>query len=102
VTGSRVAGVIALSRAERRLIEGLRRAGAVHAGAARPLEGRGLEAERLERLLETGVVLEAAPGVYYVDETEYARYRQSKWIGVLAIAAILLLVAVILAIRTAL
>jgi hypothetical protein len=101
VTGSGIPVVVALSRAERRLIEGLRRAGAVHAGAARPLEPRGFPAGRLERLVESGVILEAAPGVYYVDETAYARYRQSKWIGVLAVIAALVLVTLFLAIRAA-
>jgi hypothetical protein len=98
VTGSGIP-VVALSRADRRLIEGLRRAGAVNAGAARPLEARGLEVERLEKLLEAGVILEAAPGVYYVDETAYHRYRQSKWIGTLALLAALLLVGLFLVIR---
>jgi len=95
--------VVALSRAERRLVEGLRRAGAVSAGTARPLDPRGgQEAGRLEKLLEAGVVLEAAPGVYYIDETAYERYRQSKRVTVLAILAVLMLVALFFAIRSAL
>jgi hypothetical protein len=102
VTGSGIPVVVALSRAERRLIEGLRRAGAVNAGAARPLESSSFHAARLERLLEAGVILEAAPGIYYVDETAYERYRQSKWIGVLAIAAAVLLVGLFFVIRSAL
>ncbi len=101
MTGSRVPVIVGLSRAERRLIEGLRRAGAVHAGAARPLEPGGFEVGRLEKLLEARVILEAAPGVYYVDEAVYERYRQGKWIGLLALVAILLLVGLILAIRSA-
>jgi hypothetical protein len=102
VTGSRIPGVVALSRAERRLIEGLRRAGAVNAGAARPLEPRGFQIGRLEKLVESGVIHEAAPGVYYVDETVYERYRQSKRLGVLAVVAAVLLVALFFAIRSAL
>jgi hypothetical protein len=98
VTGSGIP-VVALSRAERRLIEGLRRAGAVNAGTARPLDVRGLQGGRLEKLVEAGVILEAQPGVYYVDETAYERYRQGKWVGVLAVIAALLLVGVFLVIR---
>lgn len=94
-------GVVALSRAERRLIEGLRRAGAVNAGAARPLEPRGFQVGRLEKLLEAGVILEAAPGVYYVDETAYERYRQGKRIGLLAIVAALVLVGLFFLVRSA-
>jgi hypothetical protein len=101
VTGSGIPVVVALSRAERRLIEGLRRAGAVNAGAARPLEPRGFQVGRLEKLLEAGVILEAAPGVYYVDETAYERYRQGKHVGLLAILAALLLIGLFFLIRSA-
>ena len=95
--------VVALSKAERRLVEGLRRAGAVSAGTARPLDpSTGLAAGRLERLLEAGVILEAAPGIYYIDETAYERYRQSKRVTVLAIIAVGVLVALFFAIRSAL
>ena len=100
--GSGAAVIVALSRAERRLVEGLRRAGAVNAGTARPLDPRGLQAGRLQRLLEAGVILEAAPGAYYVDETAYHRYRQNKRVTVLAVMAALLLVAIFFVIRAAL
>lgn len=99
MTGSGVPVVVALSRAERRLIEGLRRAGAVNAGAARPLDPHGFQVNRLERLLEAGVILEAAPGVYYVDETAYDRYRQGKWVSVLAVVAALILVGLFFLVR---
>ena len=102
MTGSGVPVVVSLSRAERRLIEGLRRAGAVNAGAARPLEPGGFQAGRLEKLLQARVILEAAPGVYYVDETTYERYRQGKWIGVLAVVAVALLIALFFAARSVL
>jgi hypothetical protein len=102
VTGSGVPVVISLSRAERRLIEGLRRAGAVNAGAARPLEPKGFQVSRLEKLLEARVILEAAPGVYYVDETAYDRYRQGKHVGVLAVVAVVLLVGIFFAVRSVL
>jgi hypothetical protein len=101
VTGSGIPVVIALSRAERRLVEGLRRAGAVNAGAARPLEPRGVERGRLERLVEAGVILESSPGLYYVDETAYERYRKSKRLGVLAVIAAILLVVIFFALRGA-
>ncbi len=101
MTGSGVP-VVALSKAERRLVEGLRRAGAVNAGAARPLDARGLQIGRLEKLVEAGVIREAQPGVYYVDEIAYERYRQGKWVGVLAVIAAVLLVALLFAIRSAL
>jgi hypothetical protein len=99
LTGSGIPVAVALARDERRLIEGLRRAGAVNAGAARPLESRGSQVDRLEKLLEAGVILQAAPGVYYVDETAYQRYQQGKRVGVLAVVAVLLLVGLLLAIR---
>jgi hypothetical protein len=102
VTGSGIPGVVSLSRAERRLIEGLRRAGAVNAGAARPLEPRGFQVGRLENLVEAGVIREASPGVYYVDESTYERYRQGKRVGLLALLAAVLLVALFFAIRTVL
>src|SRR3712207_79028 len=100
MTGSGVPVVVALSRAERRLVEGLRRAGATHAGAARSLDARGLQAGRLEKLLEAGVILEATPGAYYVDETAYQRYRQHKRMTVLAVLAALALIAIVLAVRS--
>jgi hypothetical protein len=100
VTGSGSPVVVALSRAERRLIEGLRRAGAVNAGAARPLDPRSLEVGLLEKLVEAGVIREASPGVYYVDETAYERYQQGKRIGLLAALAAALLVALFFAIWT--
>jgi hypothetical protein len=102
VTGSGIPVAVALSRAERRLIESLRRAGAVNAGAARPLEPLGFPVGRLEKLLEAGVILEAAPGVYYVDETAYERYRQGKHISLLAVIAVVLLVGLLFAIRSVL
>lgn len=102
MTGSGIPVVVALSRAERRLIEGLRRAGAVNAGAARPLEPRGLQVGQLEKLVEGGVILEAAPGLYYVDETAYQRYRQGKHIGMLAVIAAVLLVGLFFVIRSVL
>jgi hypothetical protein len=101
VTGSGIP-VVALSRAERRLIEGLRRAGAVNAGAARPLDSHGIQVGRLEKLLEAGVILQAAPGIYYVDETAYERYRQGKHIGMLAVVAAVVLVGLFLVIRSVL
>ncbi|MFN2567615.1 MAG: hypothetical protein ABR499_21685 [Gemmatimonadaceae bacterium] len=102
MTGSGTPVVVALSKAERRLVEGLRRAGAVNAGRARPLDPRGLETGRLEKLLEAGVILEAAPGVYYIDETAYQRYRENKRVGLVAILAAVLLVILFFVIRSAL
>jgi hypothetical protein len=101
VAGSGIPVAVALSRAERQLIEGLRRAGAVNAGAARPLDLKGFQVGRLEKLLEAGVVLEASPGVYYVDETAYERYRQGKRIGLLAFVAALILVGLFFLLRSA-
>jgi hypothetical protein len=100
VTGSGIPVVVALSRAERRLIEGLRRAGAVNAGAARPLDPKGFQVGRLEKLLEARVILQAAPGVYFVDEVAYERYRQGKRIGLVAVVAALLLVGLFFLIRS--
>jgi hypothetical protein len=101
VSGPGVPVPIALSRADRQLVEGLRRAGAVNAGAARPIDTRGLKGGRLEKLLEAGILLQSAPGLYYVDETTYERYRRGKRVGALAIVAALLLAAIIFALRSA-
>ena len=102
MTGSGAPVVIALSRAERRLVEGLRRAGAINAGLARPIEARGPQVGHLEKLLEAGVILEASPGAYYVDETAYQRYRQNKHVTALAIVAALILAGLLVALRLAL
>ncbi|HEU4564544.1 MAG TPA: hypothetical protein VFS05_07845 [Gemmatimonadaceae bacterium] len=57
------------SAADRALLERLARAGATAPGAASALADLAPdEAERLRRLLAAGIVREAAPGAYFLDE----------------------------------
>lgn len=82
---------VVLTRAERRLIEHLRRAGAASPTTACPLpELHGLEARRLERFLTAGVIREPAPGRYYVDETVYATFRRDRGALVLGVLGVVL------------
>ena len=85
--------VIALHRAERRVLEALRKAGAVAPGSAVDLpDMRRLEAFRLRRLLDAGVVHEADLGRYYLDERAYRAFRNERRIRVIGLAAIALAV----------
>ena len=87
---------VVITRAERRLIEHLRRAGATSPSTACPLpELHGLEEGRLERFLAAGVIREPSPGSYYVDETLYASFRRDRRalaVGVMGVVLAVLLV----------
>lgn len=90
-TGSIVAA--ARLRAERRLVEHLRAAGALAAPAATPIpEQRGMGSRALGRLVAAGAIRPAAAG-YYLDEANYAAHRAARTrraiaiLGVLAAAA---------------
>jgi hypothetical protein len=61
----------AVSAAERRVVEKLRRAGALdpmHPVPPHDLDLSGIEERRLERLLEAGVVKEISRGMVFLDE----------------------------------
>jgi hypothetical protein len=86
---SAAAPAIALTREERRVLERLRRADATSPGAARPVdELRPLEAAQLERLLEAGVIREAAPGTYFLDQVVYATYLRRRQLTLLTVAVV--------------
>lgn len=88
---------VALTRAERRLIDHLRRAGAISPATARALpELRGIEEGRLERFLAAGVIREPAPGSYYVDEAVYATFRRDRRALVLSVLGVVLAVLLVL------
>jgi len=78
--------------AERRIVRHLREQGAVSPGAAEPLDDlRRLERRRLPRLVARGVVLEASPGRYYLDEDAWGAYRRGRLLLALGLMAALLL-----------
>ena len=87
---------VVITRAERRLNEHLRRAGATSPSTACELpELHGLEEGRLERFLAAGVIREPSPGKYYVDEPLYATFRRDRRalvVGVLGVVLAVLLV----------
>ena len=65
--------------AERRVVMRLMRADAVSAAAAQPLDGlRWLQARRLRRLLNKGVVVEAQPGRYYLNVPALADHMTAR------------------------
>ena len=71
--------VAALTRAERRVVNRLRRARATSQARAVALpELRMLEERRLERLKEVGVICDAGEGRYWVDEAKYETYRDDR------------------------
>lgn len=87
--------VVALARrAERRIVEQLREAGATSPAKTEPLFGlRWTEKRRLRRLLAAGAIREASPGAYYLNEAALTLYRQRRRRrGLFALGAALLTV----------
>ena len=87
--------VAALTRAERRVVNRLRRARATSQARAVALpELRVLEERRLERLKEAGVICDAGEGRYWVDEAKYETYRDDRrtvvWVALAFVAGLLL------------
>ena len=65
--------------AERRVILRLMRAGAVSGETARPLDNlRWMQARRLKRLVDAGVVQEARPGRYYLNVPALADHMTAR------------------------
>lgn len=66
-----------LAAAEQKLLAPLRAAGATSPARAVPLAvDDGVSPERLRSLMRRGIVVEARPGLYYIDEAAVARGRQ--------------------------
>ena len=83
--------------AERRIVRRLREEGAVSPGAAEPLdELRGLQRRRLPRMIARGIVREASPGRYYLDEDAWDSYRSQQLRLALALAGVMLLVGLVM------
>ena len=71
--------VASITRAERRVVNRLRRARATSQARAVALpELRLLEERRLERLKEVGVICDAGEGRYWVDEAKYETFRDDR------------------------
>ncbi len=90
-----------IAAAERRLIGHFRESGATSAerAIASPAE-RHFESKRLAHLVRRGVVIESAPGRYYLDEAAYVRQasaRRRSGLIVLSIALVVLAVLLALA-----
>jgi hypothetical protein len=89
VGSSAAAPAIALTREERRVLDRLRHADATSPGAARPVEElRPLEPSQIERLLDAGVIREAAPGSYFLDQVVYASYLRRRQLTLLTVAVV--------------
>lgn len=77
----------AARRAERRLVEHLREAGALNPSSSRPVPDQSwMGGKALRRLIAAGAILEAKSG-YYLDEAAYAAYRSRRARNVLFIMA---------------
>ncbi|HZN53867.1 MAG TPA: hypothetical protein VFB67_00970 [Candidatus Polarisedimenticolaceae bacterium] len=79
-----------LAAARRRVVRRLEQAGAVSPETAMPLAGlRGLERGRLRHLVTMGVIHEAAPERYWLDEIRYAEYANHlRRMAILAVIAV--------------
>jgi hypothetical protein len=87
-TGAAAAGAAA-RRAERRLVEHLRAAGALSPSSASPIpEQRWMGNKALRRLVTAGAIREAKPG-YYLDEANYSAYRARRNRNTIVIMAVL-------------
>lgn len=77
----------AAARAEREIVDHLRRAGATAPAAAVPLPElhRPLSRRRLQQLLDAGVVV-PADGGYWLDEALWGSYRSDRRVAVGAFA----------------
>ncbi len=84
--------VLPSARAQRRLIERLRTAGATRPDAAVALDGLGRwEANYLNRFLRAGVIVKSESGAYYMDETALVAHRTARMRQILIVAGVLLI-----------
>ena len=83
------AAAVALRRAERNIVEHLRREGATRPERATPLPSlRPVAQRRLRRLLNARVIREAGGG-YWLDEAMYAGYESDRRALALVVLGIL-------------
>jgi hypothetical protein len=77
--GAAVIGAAAAQRAERRIIDTLRREGATRPDRAAPLDDLSvLEQRRLDRLVNARAVRPAPGDRYWLDEEIYRAYRSDR------------------------
>lgn len=85
--------------AQRHVLKRLRSEGAVSPRSARALDGLSArEARQLARLVDSGMVRQANPGAYYVDEDAVAEDKSRRMrilIVVLAILSVLIITALV-------
>ena len=81
----------AARRAERRIIDHLREAGATSPASACPLPDlpRRIQRRRLDRLVATGSVVSSGQGLSYLDESAYHSYRRRRYARVATLVATL-------------
>ena len=98
------AAAAVIIRKEREIVERFTGAGAVSPSSARSPSDLGVH-ERFAwiRLLERGVIREAAPGIYYFDEPTWVALRQRRFRVALTVTIISLVLvgALMIAMRTA-
>lgn len=80
----------AARRAERRIIDHLREAGATSPASACPLPDlpRRIQRRRLDRLVATGSVVSSGQGLSYLDESAYHSYRRRRYARVATLVTV--------------
>ncbi|QEH36576.1 hypothetical protein OJF2_51600 [Aquisphaera giovannonii] len=87
--------VAAARRAERRLVEYLREAGAMSPASASPIPDQSwMGSKALRRMLAAGALREADAG-YYLDEAAYSAYRTARTRKMALIMAPLVIAAIL-------
>lgn len=85
-----------VAAARRRVIRHFQDAGATSAAQAiAPPEGRHLDRRRFEYYLRTGVIREASPGLYYLDEAALTKETAARERVMIPVVIVLTLLAII-------
>ena len=93
MSGATAAAVIAAS--QRRIVRQLSEAGATSPAGAISFDAeRGIDRRQLQHLIRHGVVHEAGPGAYWVDEAAWAALRRKR-VGFVLVALTALAAAVV-------